>query len=70
MLGQFIGALVLLGLAVALIAESRFDREDDGAARAARRGERWLAELKAELEELPADRQEQFKRELEEGKEH
>jgi len=31
---------------------------------------RKVAELKAELEKLPADRQEQFMRELEEGKEH
>jgi len=31
--------------------------------------ERKVAELKAELEKLPADRQEQLKRELEEGRE-
>ena len=31
--------------------------------------ERKVAELKAELEKLPADRQEQFRRDLEEGKE-
>jgi len=31
--------------------------------------ERKVAELKAELEKLPADRQEQLKRELEEGSE-
>jgi hypothetical protein len=32
--------------------------------------ERKVAELKAELEKLPADRQEQLRRELKEGKEH
>jgi hypothetical protein len=32
--------------------------------------ERKVAELKAELEKLPADRQEQLMRVLEEGKEH
>ena len=32
--------------------------------------ERKVAEIKAKLEKLPADRQEQFNRELEEGKEH
>jgi hypothetical protein len=32
--------------------------------------QRKVAELKAELERLPADRQEQFRRELEGGKEH
>ena len=32
--------------------------------------ERKVAELKAELEKLPADRQEHLARELEEGKEH
>ncbi len=32
--------------------------------------ERKVAELKAELEKLPADRQEQLGRELEDGKEH
>jgi hypothetical protein len=38
------------------------------------KGRKWfqrkVAELKAELEKLPADRPEQFRRELEEGKEH
>jgi len=32
--------------------------------------ERKVAELKAELEKLPAERQEQLRRELDEGKEH
>jgi hypothetical protein len=32
--------------------------------------QRKVAELKAALEKLPADRQEQLMRELEEGKEH
>ena len=32
--------------------------------------ERKVAELRAELEKLPADRQEQLRRELEKGKEH
>lgn len=32
--------------------------------------DRKVAELRAELEKLPADRQEQLRRELDEGKEH
>lgn len=41
---------------------------------APKKDEEWfrrkVAELKAELDKLPAERQEQFRRELEEGKEH